>query len=210
MSTDTEKNIVVLGGGGAGIQVVRELCSRLPSKHHVILISNCSRYRHTPAFLRLVVKHDPKSNAPTDKLADEQYDNVFIPLDTFVRKRKKQLTLKIGKAERIEARGDGSGTVVISPESTRREERVNFHYLVCATGHNWEGPLARLQGPMQEIKFSIARWMVRFRDNKHIVLIGGGAVALGMSLLPRYIILPVMISSPELAGELLDQFERVR
>lgn len=153
-------------------------------------------------MLRLVVKHDPNARKPMN----EEYDNVFMPLDMFVKKRKKQLTLKIGKAERIETRDDG-GTVVL--QSGGREERVNFNYLVCATGLTWEGPLKALKRPAGESENTIMGWRVRFRNAKHVVLIGGGAVGLGMLLSLCYanVIEPFSV---ELAGELLDQNEKVR
>lgn len=183
-STSKKKNIVVLGGGGAGIQVIRELCEKLPSTHQIILITDRERYVHTPALPRLLVKYDP--DEPTDKVPRQFFDEVFMSFDIFEKKRKDQLTIKRGKVTDVEPfQSGGGGTVTYRTDD--RNEREQYEYLVCATGQNWLGPLMIMRGDndLKKARENQITWIVRFKKAERIVLIGGGPVALGTFLVCR-------------------------
>lgn len=182
MTTNNVKNIVVLGGGGAGIQVVKELCAKLPSTHHVILVTDRPKYAHVPALLRLFVKKDP--NEVAHDATRKRFNEVFMPYDTFLKRRSAQLTLRIGKAIHVETHENGGVVVVSTPEN---DTRVQFQYLVCATGLHWEGPLKALHRTGDEAINTVIGWKVRFEKAKDIVLVGAGAVGLGMHLHTRLI-----------------------
>ena len=54
--TDTRKNIVIVGGGGAGQMLVRALLPRLdPKKHSLTLINPRPFYIHLPRTVRMGV-----------------------------------------------------------------------------------------------------------------------------------------------------------
>ena len=70
------QNIVIVGGGGAGVAIARDLASKLPKvspQYKITLVTSRESYVHLPAALRMVV-------SPKDKLEESAiipYDSVF-------------------------------------------------------------------------------------------------------------------------------------
>lgn len=163
-----KQNIVVVGSGGAGTNVVRELVSRLRSysdHYDVVLISILERYVHIPALLRMAVTSE-----------DNLEETALIPTDNLFTDRIGRL--KVGTVSRVvqaSKTGEEGGVVVLESG-----EEVPYRYLVLATGSVWEGPLAGLSGDTSKLLSTIRDWRAKFGQAKSIIIIGGGSIGLGM------------------------------
>lgn len=77
MSSNGKQNIVIVGGGGAGSAIARELSQKLPavsSKYNIILITARECYVHMPAALRMLVTKEGE----LEKNALIPYDSLFV------------------------------------------------------------------------------------------------------------------------------------
>lgn len=186
----SKENVVILGGGGAGAAIARELSAKLPkvsSTYNLILVTSRDHYVHMPAMLRMAASSE-------DKLEDTAvipYDHLFV--NGFG-------TLKIGTATRIESSSAGGKVVLQSGEE------IKYRYLVVATGSIWEGPLANIAESTEEFLTSIRDWRAKFQKAQSIAIIGAGAVGLGMFM--TFLQKPTLNFNCflELAGELRDFF----
>jgi apoptosis-inducing factor 2 len=53
-----KQNVVVLGGGAAGFDIVRKLSAKLdPTRHNLILVNNRTFHVWLPALVRAIVSH---------------------------------------------------------------------------------------------------------------------------------------------------------
>ena len=166
--TDDRKNIVILGGGGFGGTLARELSAKLdPSKHNLILINPRPFYIHILAAVRFTVTAE-------DKLEDRAlipYDNIF---------HKGNGTFIQGKVALIHDNGSGKGGQL----ALENGEKVDYNVLVLATGANWNGPFS-FPDDESSLRSSIDAWRSKFAGANDIVFVGGGAVSIGESI--RYI-----------------------
>lgn len=184
-----KENIVIVGGGGAGIGLARALSAKLDaSQYNLILISARSKYVHLLAALRFLVSDEGKLE-----------EKAIIPLDTvFVNGNG---TLKVGKVVAVDK---ASGVAMGGDVVLESGEKVPFRYLVLATGSLWEGPLSLPDGNDALLSW-IQEWRTKFKNANDIVIVGAGAVGLGSSasLVSLCDHSPVPI---ELAGELRDVY----
>lgn len=161
--SETRKNIVVVGGGGAGTPIVRGLSAKLdPAKYNLILITSRPYYVHLLAAIRMVV---------TDEGSLE--DAALMPYDkTFVNGNG---SLKVGTVTGIKPNGAGKegGEVVL-----QNGESVAYSILVLAPGSTWEGPLALPNTKPETVEW-VKEWRATFDEANNIVLAGGGAVGIG-------------------------------
>lgn len=160
----TQENIVIVGGGGAGIEVARALSAKLDdSRFKLILITPRPFYVHYPAGLRMIV---------TDEGNLE--DRALIPLKPESIFAKGKGTLKIATVSSIQkSPADGGGSVILSGDET-----IPFKFLVLATGSKWEGPL---QFPNDKVDATtrVSQWREKFKNAQTYVIVGAGAVGLG-------------------------------
>lgn len=162
----SKSNVVILGGGGSGAHIARALSAKLDhSRFNLVLVTLADRYVHMPALVRMLV------DTPDTKYLEE---NALVPYDTLFIGGKG--TVKIGKVVEIE-KGQGQGGVLKLEDG----ETVPFAYLVVATGSKWEGPLKELNVSNTEVfKASLKSWRETFAKANDIVIVGAGAVGLGM------------------------------
>lgn len=157
-------NIVIVGGGGCGVQVARQLSTMLkPEEYNILLITARPYYTHLPAWIRIVTTEEGQ----LEDRAHITYNYVFVNGNgQFV----------IGKVASITAEeGDKPGFVTLESGET-----VEYSVLVLTPGSIWEGPLD-IPDTKKETTEHIRTWRSKFKDSEDIVLVGGGAVALGMS-----------------------------
>lgn len=158
---DSRKNVVVVGGGGAGAPLVKRLSAQLdPSKYNLILITSRPYFVHLVAAIRMVV---------TDEGSLEE--TALIPYDTNFTNGNG--TLKVGTVVGIE-KGREGGEVVLDGG-----ERVPYSVLALAPGSSWEGPLA-LPDTKQETVEWLKKWRKTFEESNDFLFAGGGAVGIGI------------------------------
>ena len=81
--------------------------------------------------------------------------------------------VKVGRVERVEGGGEKGGRVVLADGET-----LDYSVLVLATGSTWEGPL-NLPDSQEDELASIKASRKQFEKANNIVLVGGGAIAIG-------------------------------
>jgi apoptosis-inducing factor 2 len=157
------QNIVVVGGGGAGAFVIRNLSAKLdPSKYNLILITPRPYFLHLIAAIRMVVTSEGKLE-----------DRAAIPLDkSFINGNGKLLEGTVVSISEDE--GEKGGHVTLA-----NGETVDYSILVLTPGSIWEGPLAMPDG-RAELSEWASKWRSKFEKAEDILLVGGGAVGVGM------------------------------
>lgn len=152
-------NIVVVGGGFAGVSAVKELAKKLDkSRYELILLTSKPYFVHILALARMSV-------VDTDNL-----DNTaLIPYSKL-----QGFTHKVGTVTAIEETAPGQGGSVVLKDG----ERVPYAALVLATGSLWPGPMD-LGDSDEEIRHSLKVWRGRYASARHVVVVGGGAVGIG-------------------------------
>ncbi|PSR70706.1 hypothetical protein PHLCEN_2v13436 [Hermanssonia centrifuga] len=159
--SDDKKNVVVVGGGYAGVHTAKALAKTLdPSKYNTVIITSKPYYVFLIAGLRIAV-------SPTETLEDI----AFIPYDKL-----QGINVKIGTVHSIEETAPGKGGEVVLKDG----EKVPYSALVLATGSTWTGPVA-YGDTDEEIRATVAKWRKRFADAKHVVIAGGGAVGIELT-----------------------------
>lgn len=158
--SDDKKNVVLVGGGYANIHIVNYLEKTLDrTKYNLVLVNPRPYYLHQVSALRMVVVDDPQlekdSFIPYDKL----------PGTTFV----------LGKAVSIEETAPGKGGVVVLDNG----ERIDYVALVLATGSKWSGT-TDFADPDDAVKEHIKTWRQRISKATNVVIVGGGAVGIGV------------------------------
>ena len=158
---DDQSNIVIVGGGAAGLRIARDLSAKLDaSKYNLILINPRPYHIHMPAGARLTT-------------SDEGHleDTAFIPYDkAFVNGAG---TLKVGTVTAISNNKREKGGVLTLQDG----ESLPYEILVLASGSTFEGALAfpdEKDGMSEWLK----RWRGRYERANHIVFVGGGAVGI--------------------------------
>ncbi|PAV22087.1 FAD NAD(P)-binding domain-containing [Pyrrhoderma noxium] len=167
-------NIVIVGGGAGGASLAKDLSAKLPKigpDYKLILITSRDCYVHMPAGLRLNV-------SPSSRLEE----TALIPFDNLFTNGPG--TIKYGTVVSIESDGKATGGNVVLEGG----EKIEYRYLVVATGSVWEGPLAALTGKKENLIDSVNVWRENFKKSKAVVIVGAGSAGL------------------ELAGELRDEY----
>ena len=155
------KNIVVVGGGGAGAHIVKNLSAKLdPKRYNLILITPRPYFLHLIATIRMVVTSEGKLE-----------DRNAIPLDRmFVNNNG---TMVVDKVVSIFDRGEKGGHVRLGSGKT-----VDYSVLVLATGSTWHGPLD-FPDSKADLDEWVKMWRAKFEKAEDILLVGGGAVGIG-------------------------------
>lgn len=155
-----KRNVVIVGGGSAGATIARELSSKLdPSRYSVILVTSRPEFLYLPAALRVLV------------VDGHPIEDAFMPYDQLFADGKG--SIKVATVTNIENNKEGRGGNVLLSNG----EAIQYEALVLAPGSIWDGPLA-FPETQEQYQDHIRSWRQKFRDAKHIVLVGGGSVAI--------------------------------
>ncbi|KZP31536.1 FAD/NAD(P)-binding domain-containing protein [Athelia psychrophila] len=155
------KNVVIIGGGFAGVSIARMLSPKLGALGYTLVLINARPFHvHLIAALRMTV-------SAVDRLEDHAilpFDNVFA---------NGVGSVKIGSVASITDDGGGNGGVV----HLAGGETVQYAFLVLAPGSTWHENLS-LPDDKQMLTEHIAQWRRKFESAQDIVLAGGGAVGI--------------------------------
>jgi len=164
----SKKNIVVVGGGSAGANVVRALSRSLNTAEYQLILINPLPYRiWLIGTLRAVVSPEFQKEIMVP------YDKVFVDgKGTFVQ----------GVVASFEASKEGGGSVTLEYFLF---SSASYHILVLSQGATWSGPPAypRDDNGVKEHLKGLHDMISKAKD---IVLVGGGAVGFGESHYMRY------------------------
>ncbi|KAI0311006.1 FAD/NAD-P-binding domain-containing protein [Amylostereum chailletii] len=156
-SEDREQKIVIVGGGPAGVAIVRELEEKmhLATQHKVILITARPFYLHYPAAMRMTTTAEGdlehKALIPFD-------DNLFLA------------RAKVDRVIAVEPNENGIGGGVFLETG----QRIPYDILVLAPGSLWMGPLNFPDGE-ESAMAHIEMWRARFQRAKSVAVVGGGS-----------------------------------
>ncbi|KIK60294.1 hypothetical protein GYMLUDRAFT_43589 [Collybiopsis luxurians FD-317 M1] len=161
MSTK-KTQIVIVGGGAAGVVVARSLSKTIDPKTHDLILINKLPYRIIlPGTLRMLVSDDGKLE---DRIL-VPYDKVFINSNgTFIEASVTQVKP-----------GEKSGSVTLNDGRI-----VNYDVLVLATGSKWDG-LTSFPDDPKGVNAHISAWRSEIAKAKDILLVGGGSVGIELA-----------------------------
>jgi len=160
MSED-QKNVVVVGGGAAGIQIARGLSAKLDaSKYNLILVNPRPYSIHMLAGARM-----------TTSDVDHLEDTAFIPYDKLFSNG--HGSLKVGKVTAIDASQGSKGGVLTLQDG----QKLPYEILVLTPGSAWSGAVA-FPEDKDEVTEWLKQWRSKYAKANHIVFAGGGAVGI--------------------------------
>ncbi|KAF9461151.1 FAD/NAD(P)-binding domain-containing protein [Collybia nuda] len=153
-----KKNIVIVGGGGAGANAARALSRTLDSSKYQLILINPLPYRiWLIATLRLSVS----TQDDLQKSIMIGYDKVFVDgKGKFVQ----------GTVTTFESNKQGGGSVTLESG-----EKIDYHILALTQGATWTGPPG-FPRTDDGVKEHVKSLQTKFSKAKDIVLVGGGAV----------------------------------
>ncbi|KAI0055646.1 FAD/NAD-P-binding domain-containing protein [Artomyces pyxidatus] len=157
--SDTKKNVVLVGGGGAGAFVARFLAQRLdPAKHTLTLINARPFIVFLPAAVRMAVSDEGRLE-----------DQILIPYDKLMSHGIGEV--RIGRVVAIEEERPGAGGHVVMESG----DKLHYDALVLMPGTSLEGPLKYPDTREATVAY-IEDWRKKFRNSSDIVMAGGGPV----------------------------------
>lgn len=157
------QNVIVVGAGSAGGRAVHLLTQSLDTtKFNLIVINPRPESILYPATARVV---------SSDR--DNIKDKVFVPIESILKGKGRFIQ---GKVTKVEPGKHGGGTVVVS-----NGEAIPFRALILSPGVSWDSPFGFPEGS-GEVDGYLSAQRQAFEKATSIVLVGAGAVGLGMSL----------------------------
>ncbi|KAF8891929.1 FAD/NAD-P-binding domain-containing protein [Gymnopilus junonius] len=155
----SKRDIVIVGGGGAGSQIARALSQQLEAgSHSITVIESREFFTHYPGCLRMLV---------SDR--DHLEETALIPLDKLFPSGNGKLVRAYISS--ISQNDKGQGGKV----TTDGGNVYNYDILVLAPGNVWEGPLAFPSSRKAAVAF-VEEWREKIKKSKGIAIVGGGAV----------------------------------
>lgn len=159
--SNERRNIVIVGGGNAGIGTFNALASHLDATaSNLVLITPRPYFTHLPAGLRLVVTSEGKLE-----------DTALMPFGDKHNGLNKQV---INDKVTSIVDSDTQGRYVVLENG----KKIDFSVLVLTPGSIWEGPINFPDNKEEHLEW-INTWRQKFGKANDIVLVGGGAVGLG-------------------------------
>ncbi|KAG2076890.1 FAD/NAD(P)-binding domain-containing protein [Suillus decipiens] len=164
MAGKAEQNIVIVGGGYAGIQVAKQLSQKLDAKRYNLILINSRSYAIAlPAVVRIVVDAESKLEETSFVKFDKLYANG-------------NGETKVGIVTRIEAQPGVPGGAVVLDSG----ERISYAVLILATGAKSSGPCC-IPGNEDDVLPFVNAWRQKFARANHVVIVGGGAVGIELA-----------------------------
>ena len=156
-----KKNIVFAGGGYAAVHVINALEKTLDhSKYALVVVNPRPYYLHLISALRAA----PTADAQLVRDSLMPYDG--LPGVTHVP----------GKVVAVAPGAPGTGGALLLEGG----QRVEYAALVLATGSRWSGT-ADFPDADEAVREHFKTWKERIARASHVVIVGGGAVGIGVS-----------------------------
>jgi len=161
--TQERQNIVIVGGGYAGISTFNALAGQLDAtRSNLILITPRPYFTHLPAGLRMLVTSEGRLET-----------TALMPFgDKHNSDNKKVLNAKVTSV----VDSDMQGRYVVLENG----DKIDFSVLVLTPGNIWGGPINFPDNKEEHLEW-IKTWRKDFGKAQDIVLVGGGAVGLELA-----------------------------
>ncbi|KFZ23965.1 hypothetical protein V502_01557 [Pseudogymnoascus sp. VKM F-4520 (FW-2644)] len=153
------KNVVVVGGSFAGMELVKRLAETLPTGFKVVWIEKNSHLNYTFTFPRFSVMtgHEHMSFIPYDGVAKNAPPGIFKRIqDTAVGLTKNQVLLASG-------------------------DRIDYAYVAIATGSSQPLPVQVLATERSDACQELQGVQETIKASQNIAIIGGGAVGVELA-----------------------------
>jgi NADH dehydrogenase FAD-containing subunit len=161
MSSKSSSNVVLVGAGGAGFPLFRELAAKLANTdYNLIVIEPRKFFVHLPSTIRMVVT--PEGGYENKSIMNHP-SNLSSGNARFV----------YAEVSSIVDGGSNGGRVMLN-----NGEFIDYSILIFATGSHWSGPIA-FGTRKDQILEAVNSWRKKFEGAQDIVLVGGGAIGLG-------------------------------
>lgn len=158
-NTPEAKNVVVVGGSFAGVDLVQRLADSLPMGYKVVWIEKNSHLNFTFAFPRFSV-------------VEGQESKVFIPYDGVARGSPAGILTRIQDT----AIGLTDQHVLLASG-----EKVEYAYLAMATGTSQPPPVQVRATERADACLEMRGVQEAIRDSRRIAVVGGGAVGVELA-----------------------------
>ncbi|KZV91870.1 FAD/NAD(P)-binding domain-containing protein [Exidia glandulosa HHB12029] len=157
--TPDARNVVVVGGSFAGLELVRRLAETLPTGWRVVWVEKNSHLNYSFNFPRFSVMtgHEHEAFIPYDGVARGAPKGIFRRVqDTAVTVTEKQVVLASG-------------------------EQIDYDFLVIATGSSQPLPVQVVATERDEACHELQGVQSAIRDSQRIAVVGGGAVGVELA-----------------------------
>ncbi|CAG8552188.1 5197_t:CDS:1 [Funneliformis mosseae] len=162
MSASTNKpNIVIIGGGYAGLTAAQKLSSALSNTHQILLIEKKSHFHHDIGGLRTIVEEgfEKKIIIPYDHIFDKHGDGKIIH-GTVTRFKKNDLIVR---------------------KSNGQELKINFEIAVIATGSDYSRPAKFIGENKDDDVKEILEQREALKKAQRVLIVGGGPVGIELA-----------------------------
>ncbi|CAG8636195.1 10743_t:CDS:2 [Ambispora leptoticha] len=159
MESSTKPNIIIVGGGYAGVQVAQGLDKSLSRTHQIILIEKKTHFYHAVGSLRAMVEEN----------FEEQ---ILVPYTLLLKNGGKVVHATVTEIHKNE---------VIVVTETEWGTSIPFEYLILATGSSYSVPAKVDIATKEEIVSEIRKRRDAVKNSSKILIIGGGAVGIELA-----------------------------
>ncbi|CAI2163176.1 13485_t:CDS:1 [Funneliformis geosporum] len=157
----TKPNIVIIGGGYAGLTAAQKLSSTLSNTHQILLIERKSHFHHDIGGLRAIVEEgfEKKIIIPYDHIFEKHGDGKVIH-GTVTRFNKNDLIVR---------------------KSNGQEININFEIAVIATGSDYLRPAKFIGENKDDDVKEILEQREALKNAQRVLIVGGGPVGIELA-----------------------------
>ncbi|CAG8506388.1 1609_t:CDS:2 [Ambispora leptoticha] len=159
MESSTKPNIIIVGGGYAGVQVAQDLDKSLSRTHQIILIEKKTHFYHAVGSLRAMVEENFE-------------EKILVPYTLLLKNGGKVVHASVTEIHKNE---------VIVDTETEWGTSIPFEYLILATGSSYAAPAKVDKTTKEEIVSEIGKRRDAVKNSNKILIIGGGAVGIELA-----------------------------